>query len=765
MIAFSHLSVRQKLIRLILLASALALLCVFMAATLYEVRTFRPRALAQLEAEAEVLEEVLAAPLDFGLRESAKKGLAKHCGDRAIVVAALYDNTSLFAAYEREGVSLSLPSAPAKQSGHRFEARQLSLWWPVRGTENAVIGYLYLVRELPPPHARLPQYAIMTGTVLLALAVVGFVLMRALRHNILRPLAALVETTTRVIRDNDYGARADIHSRDELGQLATAFNQMLETVGERDAALRQANTRIQSVFNSATEILIVATDVHGLVTVFSTGAERMLGYTAAEVVGKLTPLLWHHEGETRARAAELTRQLGRPIEGSETLSALARQGQPDAREWTYVRKDRTELKVHLAVTAVHDARGTLTGFLGVASDITERRRAEEQNRALQSQLLQAQKMEAVGQLAGGVAHDFNNILTAVLMQLSLLRGEKGLSVEVREGLTDIEMEAKRAANLTRQLLLFSRRQVLQTQAFDLNSLLGNLLKMLRRLIGEQIVLELSGAPTEVWIEADPGTIEQVVMNLAVNARDAMPKGGRITLSVQSLEVDASSCTRNPEARPGHFACLTVADTGCGMDEATQRRVFEPFFTTKEAGKGTGLGLATVYGIVKQHKGWIEVQSALGQGTTFRVHLPACRAPSLKEPTSHRPQTGPRGHETILLVEDAETVRRATASTLRQLGYRVIEAGNGHEALDLWPRERTQVSLVLTDMVMPGDLSGQELIQRLRRDKPSLKCLLASGYSHELVQDGLSPQSHTVFLAKPLDPNALAEKIRSCLDGR
>ncbi len=409
--------------------------------------------------------------------------------------------------------------------------------------------------------------------------------------------------------------------------------------------------------------------------------------------------------------------------------------------------------------------GTLAAIAAERLVSAARHQVELDRAALQTQLIQAQKMEAVGQLAGGVAHDFNNILTAVLMNLNLLQGEPGLSPEVREGLTEIEGEAKRAANLTRQLLLFSRRHVLQTRTLDLNSLLGNLVKMLRRLIGEQIALELSGASCDVWIEADPGMIEQVVMNLVVNARDAMPKGGRITLNVQALEVDPAHCARNHEARPGSFACLVVADTGDGMDDATQQRIFEPFFTTKGAGRGTGLGLATVYGIVKQHKGWLEVQSAVGQGTTFRVYLPLCPVVPAGEPSLPKSKFSPRGTETILLVEDADAVRRATASTLGQLGYRVVEAANSHEALALWPRERANVDLLLTDMVMPGEITGQELGQRLRRDKPSLKCLLVSGYSRDLAQAGFSPHQETAFMPKPLDPAALAEKIRDCLDRR
>ena len=401
----------------------------------------------------------------------------------------------------------------------------------------------------------------------------------------------------------------------------------------------------------------------------------------------------------------------------------------------------------------------------IFSDITERHRAEEEQRRLQGLLAQAQKMEAIGTLAGGVAHDFNNILTAILVQVSLLQQEALLSPALRTGLADLEREASRAATLTRQLLLFSRRQNMEAKPLELNSTIGQLLRMLRRIIGEQISLEFNGAAGDLWIEGDPGMLEQVVMNLAVNARDAMPRGGRISLRTRMVDVDEASASRNPEARQGRFASLEVADEGHGFDEQTAARIFEPFFTTKEAGKGTGLGLATVYGIVRQHQGWIEFDSVVGHGTTFRVLFPVSRAADTPDAEILGEQVMKGGHERILLVEDETSVRRLLVRTLQKLGYQVDAAANGNEALERWHTCRDMVDLLITDLVMPGGMTGLELVERLLADRPDLRVIVMSGYSPDLADRDLLERSRILVLSKPLNVRVFAVSVRSALDRR
>ncbi len=388
-------------------------------------------------------------------------------------------------------------------------------------------------------------------------------------------------------------------------------------------------------------------------------------------------------------------------------------------------------------------------------DITNRKQ-------LQAQFLHAQKMQAVGQLAGGVAHDFNNILAAGLLQLQLLQQKQNLEPELAASLRELQRGTERAANLTRQLLLFSRRQVMQTKRLDSNEVIKGVLKMLTRLLGEDIDVAFSPSPEPVWVEADVSMLEQVVMNLCVNARDAMSGGGRLDLSVQNLVLGAEEARQHPEGRPGRFACLTVTDTGCGMDETTLKRIFEPFFTTKEPGKGTGLGLATVHGIVEQHHGWVQVESVVGRGTTFRVFLPAVEPPvDAQVQTDQVKCRG--GAETILLVEDDEQVRMMVTKTLRLFGYEILEASDGLEAIRMWEPQGAKVSLVFTDMVMPGGFTGLELAQRLRQSKPGLKVLISSGYSPDLLdREGRLPAGMR-FLAKPYDPKSLSRIVREFLD--
>ena len=402
-----------------------------------------------------------------------------------------------------------------------------------------------------------------------------------------------------------------------------------------------------------------------------------------------------------------------------------------------------------------DTEGRPTRIVGVHIDITERKCLEERYR-------HSQKLESIGQLAGGVAHDFNNILAAMLMQLALLSRGPDVPDEIRRSMHDLELEARRAANLTRQLLMFSRRSVLQMRPRDLNEVVANLLPMLGRLLGEHIDLSFQRKADLPSVEIDEGMIEQVLVNLAVNARDAMPKGGQITISSDLVEILAGDLGANHEMRPGTFVRLSVADTGSGMDEATRKRVFEPFFTTKEPGRGTGLGLATVYGIVAQHRGWVEAESELGRGTTFRILLPGCAQPVVAH-NEKPPGVLARGKETLLVVEDELMVRRLLAQFLRRLGYTVIEASNGREAIGLWAEHGRVVDLLFTDMVMPEGLTGLELADRLRAEKPGLKVIVASGYSSDMLQSGVAKRSRAVYLAKPFEAPALAAAVRACLD--
>ena len=392
-----------------------------------------------------------------------------------------------------------------------------------------------------------------------------------------------------------------------------------------------------------------------------------------------------------------------------------------------------------------------------ARDITERR-------SLEDRLRQAQKMEAVGQLAGGVAHDFNNILTIIQGHVSLLLDDQELDPARQEVLLQVLSAAERAANLTRQLLTFSRKQVIQLQELELHQVIDRVTNMLRRVIGEQIKLSTCRPATPIHVLADVGMLEQAIMNLAINARDAMPGGGELTISTETTVTSAVQRAFHPEARPGRFACLTIADTGIGIPAENLPHIFEPFFTTKEVGKGTGLGLATVYGIVKQHEGWIEVVSQPGAGTTFRIHLPCQECPAPALPPAPAPEPGNHGgHESILVVEDEPTLRELISALLRKQGYRVEEACSGPDALRLWGLHRGNFALLLTDMVMPEGMTGRELAEKVKREKPDLKVLYISGYSPDILGREVALVHGLNFLQKPFAPAMLTAAVRRCLD--
>ena len=383
--------------------------------------------------------------------------------------------------------------------------------------------------------------------------------------------------------------------------------------------------------------------------------------------------------------------------------------------------------------------------------------------SLEAQLRHAQKLESIGQLAAGVAHDFNNILTIIQGHSDRLLAQCDGDERITDPLQQVSAAASRASSLTRQLLMFSRKQVMQPKVLDLNAVLGNMGKMLHRLLGEDIALELNCAPGILAIEADAGMIEQVIMNLAVNSRDAMPKGGQLAINTTIVEANGSYVLQHPEARSGAFVCLSVTDTGSGMDAQTQNRIFEPFFTTKEVGKGTGLGLATVYGIAKQHQGWIELKSELNVGTTFRIFLPRSdQSPEAIGELPAAPEIGHGHNETILLVEDEPMLRELARIILNDYDYLVLEAASGVEALKVWEAHEGRVDLLLTDMVMPEGMNGRELADKLKILKPTLKVIFTSGYSAEVMGTDAG-QRNIRFLQKPYPPPQLAQAVRECLD--
>ena len=377
---------------------------------------------------------------------------------------------------------------------------------------------------------------------------------------------------------------------------------------------------------------------------------------------------------------------------------------------------------------------------------------------------QNQKMEALAQVAGGVAHEFNDLLTIITGHASLLLDAEDPATETLEPLNQISAASERAAGLLRQLLIFSRQQPMHPQNLDLNGLIEGTVLGLRRLLGEQITIETSLAASLPLIRADAGMLEQILVNLALNAREAMPEGGQLILATEALAITEAGAKLEPPSRPGSFVCLKITDTGCGIDPEVLPRIFEPFFTTKDAGKSTGLGLAAAWGIVQQHAGWLEVKSAVNEGATIKVFLPAAPAGAVAEPVIH---SGEKigGREVILLVEDEASVREVAVAMLQKHGYRVLQAGSAEEALEAWKWHALRIELLLTDLVLPGHITGPQIAERFRAEKPTLKVICLSGYGREDSERVPKLPVGGHFLRKPCRPRVLARAVRALLDGK
>ncbi len=444
-----------------------------------------------------------------------------------------------------------------------------------------------------------------------------------------------------------------------------------------------------------------------------------------------------------------------PAQRSALRQEIEESGSVHEYELKLRKRDGTEIVCLETATARRSEEGEVLGYQGILRDITGQRKLEEQ-------LRQAQKMEAVGQLAGGVAHDFNNLLTGMTGYVELaLRKMRPESPQVADLRKVLELTG-RAAGLTQQLLAFSRRQQLETKVLNLNAVVEGFSKMLERIIGEDLETEFIAAADLGNVRADPGQVEQVLLNLAVNSRDAMPDGGKLTIETANVVLDEDYCRKHAEATPGRHVMLAVTDTGWGMDEETRQQVFEPFFTTKKSGEGTGLGLATVYGIVKQHEGNIGVYSEPGRGTTFKVYLPRVEeeAEEIRSKTAAAPAG--RAAETILIVEDQEDVRIVAQRGLEEQGYRVLVATGASEAEELFSKHSGEIDLLLTDVVMPA-MDGPTLYGRLAEVDRSLKVLFMSGYARRAISRSGLVEPRAAFISKPFDPSQLAQKVREVLD--
>jgi len=533
---------------------------------------------------------------------------------------------------------------------------------------------------------------------------------------------------------------------EELRQEVEALKLALERAQRAEAAQVESEERFKRLLQNSNDI-IATLDANFVYSSISGPVERLLGYRPEELVGTACMDSIHPSDALGARA--------------DFFEALKTEGTIRRLEYRVRHKQGPWIDLEAVGTNRLDD-DVVRGIVLNIRDISVRKSSEVERQHLQNQLQQAMKMEAVGRLAGGIAHDFNNLLTIIHGNVELAKLSVGPDGPIAQHLDQVANASQSAASLTRQLLSFSRRQIIEPRSIDLNALVANLHKMLARLIGEDIVLRTQLETGLEPVFVDPGQFEQVLVNLVVNARDAMPAGGRLTIETANVNLTTEAAKLSPNLRAGAFVRLTVTDTGLGMSEEVRLRLFEPFFTTKPKGKGTGLGLATIFGAVVQAGGAIEVQSELNTGSTFRIYLPRSTEPVERALTSGRPNEFPIGHETILLAEDDATVRELTSKMLQRLGYRTLVAVNGAEARKLANEYVAPIDLLMTDIVMP-DINGRDLATELLSRRAGLRVLFTSGYTeHVILQQG-ALENGSNFISKPFAMQSLARKLREVLD--
>jgi PAS domain S-box-containing protein len=570
----------------------------------------------------------------------------------------------------------------------------------------------------------------------------GLLVVRHLQSRIMRPLQRLAGTA-QTLAGGDYSVRTGYQGDDEIGALGTAFDAMATRIEFAQASLED---RYQKIFETAA-FLITSVNAEGIIVDCNARITPVLGYTKDEVTGQSMGTIIHPDDLHTAQDA---------------LEEILSTGSSYDKHYRMVTKDGSIRRVVINSSALLGEDGNYELTICIIEDITERVDAEARGDSLEAQLHRARRMEAVGQLAGGVAHDFNNLLTGVNGNVELARQDLHPSDPVQQSLDEITQATGRAADLIRQLLMFSRKQIAAPKVVDLNIRVIELERMLVRIIGEDVHLVSRAAAQPGTVRIDPSQLDQVLINLAVNARDAMPGGGDLVIETQNASLGAEDCQVFTDLSPGEHVQLSVSDTGYGMTAEVCGRIFEPFFTTKPEGKGSGLGLATVFGIVRQNHGDIRVYSEPGQGTTFRIYLPLVHEAATVVPKA--PVTGdlPRGTETILAVEDDAAVRKVLERTLARLGYSVLSADCGPAALDLVRRDDPEIDLLVTDVIMP-EMDGRELSVRLRETRPELKVLFCSGYTQDIIARRGVLEEGIHFLGKPYTPSTMARKLREILD--
>ena len=747
--AYSDLSIRQKLQMIVIATSAVALLVASAVLALFDRSAFLRAKTQDLIAAAKMVGSNSTAALSFGDAKSAGEILSALQAKPNVVNACTYTKDGqVLASYSRDRAPRDFSPPAAQAESTAIVQDHLVLYQPIT-LNGTFIGTIFIAADLTDLSTRITRFLEIDSLVLLASLAIAFLLSTRLQRVISGPIRELAETALSVSTQENYSIRATKRGNDEIGLLFDQFNGMLDRIQQRDIALQEARSDLEdrvvertSYLNALIEnspLAILVLDPMQKVELYNPAFELLFQCAHREHVGEPVAALFPFE----KTLPESSGAYG-AISEATRVSLITRRKRRDG---SYV-----DVQLHLVPLTVNTR---VLGSLGIYEDVTEQR-------VLERQLRMAQKMEAVGRLSGGIAHDFNNLLGVILGYIQVIKRSLVSGTSQFEYAEEIEKASQRAVALTRQLLAFSRQQVLEPVILNLNTLVADMEKMLPRLIGEDIRLNLTLNPAISLVKADPGQLEQVLMNLAVNARDAMPDGGKLIIQTDDAEIDVPFAREHPGSIPGKYVTLAVKDTGTGMDPETQSQIFEPFFTTKGRDKGTGLGLATVYGVVKQSNGYITVESEKDKGSLFTVYLPRFEQP-VSAPAKDTPEPlTARGSETILVVEDAEPLRMLAQLFLKENGYQVLTAAEGTEALRIAEEFSGPIHLLLTDVVMPG-MNGRVLAERLAPTHPTMKILYMSGYTDSFIAGHgvLEPGTH--LLRKPFTEGVLMRKVRDVLD--
>ncbi len=769
-------SIRDKLLLIGVLTTGSAFLLASIIFLVVETLSTRHSLVNELTGFARTVASNSTSSLVFHDRASATETLEALRSVPHIIYAVIFDKDgNEFARYQRSG-AVKLPAMKqAAEDSHGFSLRQAVLFRRIV-IDNEFLGPVCIVSDLGGFYARLARYVLTFMLIVCSSLIVSYFFSSWLQEAVTRPIFHLTELMRMISKDRDYSYRAKVMSNDELGYLAAGFNEMLENIHERDvelgiyrknleelvkertSQLKDANDKLQEELEERTRIekalveseyryrtifettgnatIIVEDDT--TISVVNSAFEKLTGWAREDIEGKISWTTFVVEAE---RQKMLEYHFLRRVDPNLV---------PSGYEFHLVDREGFVKAVYIVAATIPGTKRSVASLL----DITDRKLLEEQ-------LLQAQKMEAVGRLAGGVAHDFNNILTAIIGYASLLNMKTEENSPLRPYIESVLSSAERATNLTRGLLAFSRKQLIAPKAIDLNGVIRRVQGLLSRVIGEDIDLRTRFTEEQLTVFADAGQLEQVLMNFAANARDAMPAGGLFRIETGVIVMDEKFIQKHRFGKTGKYAVIAVSDTGDGMPPETAERIFEPFFTTKEVGKGTGLGLSIVYGIIRQHEGYVNVYSELGKGTTFRVYLPLLNGALSEEGYDIRPR--PRGgKEGILLAEDDNMTRALIREVLQEAGYRVFESINGEDALVKFATNEEEVDLIILDVVMPKK-NGKAVYDEIKEKAPGVKALFMSGYTADILTGKGIFEEKIHFLSKPVIPDDLLRKVRELLD--